>query len=1292
MDGPNAPPEASPESLPNEAPLTVLLIEDHPGDARLFSEYLSESTVDATLRHEETLRAGRAALRDEAPDVLVVDLGLPDSEGPATIEAAVGAAPTCPVVVLTGQDSLDTALKAQQAGAAEYLQKATLSPALLGRTLRWATQRNRMREQLRQRDAWIRSITESVSTGIFRVGPTGRIEYANEALADLLGAPSPEALRGQDLTTFYASPAQRGRMLAEEGCNAVEVEIERGDGPTFVGLLSAEAVYDAEGQALHYDGTLTEITEQKNREQQLRVLSGAIEQAEEAVLITEADPLEPPGPRIQYVNAAFEEMTGYTEDEILGQTPRLLQGEQTDRAVLDSIRSALTAGEAWTGETVNYRKDGTPYRVQWNLSPVRGEDGSIEHWVSVQRDVTEQRQQEERLRLLARALDQVGEKVFITDPDGHIQYVNDAFEDVTGYAEAEVLGHTPAVLRSDAHEDAFYDELWSTIQSGDSFRAEFTNERTDGTLYVEDETISPITNDEGHITHFVSSGRDITDKKRRQQDVRRKTHLLRLAQDMTDIGGWSVDLRDGRPDEATWTDGLYDLFGLSRDTAPPVEDVFSYYHPEDRERHRAAVDRAVDTGEGWDQELRLIDTEGAVRWVRNIGRPVVEDGTVVEIHGAIQDITEWRAFQEELRRSRERLRMAVEAGNIGTWDLDLDTGRVVFNRQWAEMLGYDRDALAFHFRTWEDLVHPEDLERAMGALHEYLAGDSDTYAPEIRMRTKGGDWKWVQSIGKVVDRDEDGTVTRAAGVHLDIDERKRAEQVLQDREARLRGLTNSIPGVIFQYGPQPGGEYAFDFVGEKAEDMLGLAPAPETFLERGLAHIPDDHRAAVRQSIADAVQAEQSWSCEFPFVRPSGERIWLWGLATPEKKGEALVFSGVLLDITERKNMEREVRQTKTFYEQVFDQIPIDLAVFDPEARFEYLNAGSVESVARRNEILGWTNEEYCRERGFDPAVGRRRDDAIREVLRTGETIAIEETLETSDGPHHYRRVHGPITNSDGQITHVAGYGIEVTDQKQYEQQLLEAKEAAEEAARLKSAMLANMSHEIRTPLTSILGFAEAIGEETRGASPENLDLEMLSEFSALIEKSGRRLMDTLTGVLNLSKLEAGEMTLSLAPIDLSGEAHEAADEFRAQAAEAGLTLTTDIAEATWAQADEGGLRIVLRNLLSNAIKYTGEGGRVTVRVRDTTDHAVLAVEDTGIGMPPQKVSEFFEAFRQGSEGTSRAYEGTGLGLTIVNRVVEQMNGSIEVETEEGVGTCFTVRLVRPPTGSAPPPEAPTDA
>ncbi|MFB6247327.1 MAG: sensor histidine kinase, partial [Salinibacter sp.] len=218
----------------------------------------------------------------------------------------------------------------------------------------------------------------------------------------------------------------------------------------------------------------------------------------------------------------------------------------------------------------------------------------------------------------------------------------------------------------------------------------------------------------------------------------------------------------------------------------------------------------------------------------------------------------------------------------------------------------------------------------------------------------------------------------------------------------------------------------------------------------------------------------------------------------------------------------------------------------------------------------------------------------------------------------------------------------------------------------LKSAMLTNMSHEIRTPLTGIIGFAEAIGDETEGE-------DRVSHFAGLIKDSGQRLLDTLDGVLNLSKLEAGKVDLEAGPVHLAPQVRKVAEEFVPRAEESGLTLEVEGGEAQ-ARANEEGLQIVLQNLLSNAIKYTEEG-TVEVRTYRQNGEAVLEVEDTGIGMDPAQAESLFEPFQQASEGLAREYEGTGVGLALIRKATEQMGGAVDVDTRKGEGTCFTVRL-----------------
>ncbi|MFO8100111.1 MAG: ATP-binding protein [Salinibacter sp.] len=395
------------------------------------------------------------------------------------------------------------------------------------------------------------------------------------------------------------------------------------------------------------------------------------------------------------------------------------------------------------------------------------------------------------------------------------------------------------------------------------------------------------------------------------------------------------------------------------------------------------------------------------------------------------------------------------------------------------------------------------------------------------------------------------------------------------------------------------------------------------------------------------------------------------------------VLSDTIASALHRKKAGRRLQETRDFYRQVLDQLPIELAIFDTDGRFRYVNPEGIGDPKRRDWIQGRTHMEYGRRHGLDVELGRRRDEAIRTAAREQRTTRIEEAIETDEGPRHYVRIHKPVTGPEGTVQSVIGCGLDVTSRVRYEQRLRAAKEdaeaaqkVAEEANRAKSAFLANMSHEIRTPLTSIIGFAEALGEET-----EELDLPAsspLGSYAGLIAKSGHRLLDTLEGILNLSQLEAGQMELKSEAIDLAEEARQTVNELRPKAEKKGIHLELQVEDsAVWAEGDEGGIQIVVRNLLSNAIKYTSDGGHVRVRAFQESDQAILEVEDTGIGMEPTVAEDLFKAFRQASEGFGREYEGTGVGLAVTKEAVEQMGGSIEVETQKGEGSRFTVRLPR---------------
>ncbi|WP_251952590.1 PAS domain-containing sensor histidine kinase [Salinibacter ruber] len=453
--------------------------------------------------------------------------------------------------------------------------------------------------------------------------------------------------------------------------------------------------------------------------------------------------------------------------------------------------------------------------------------------------------------------------------------------------------------------------------------------------------------------------------------------------------------------------------------------------------------------------------------------------------------------------------------------------------------------------------------------------------------------------------------------------------------------------------------------------------------------------------------------------------------------------------------------------------------MFKPDGRYEFVNKQSIADPELREWIIGHTNLEYCRKRGVDPELGRRRDRAIRTAAEEQRTTQFEERMETPDGVRHFLRTHKPITDVEGEVTHVAAFGIDITERKKREQALHERQDKIEALYRATRRVLTaegpdEVSDRIHELLGSIFdyplrntGFVDGgtihperttiagpsvpspepqpksgdslsaralqtgdtvivedtggldndieygrlrsaaavpIGDrgvvvvgktEGGGFDPFNLRLlEILSSYAALvlgrldregalrfanlIGKSGRRLLNTLDGVLNLSKLEAGQMQLESTAVDVAAQAEAIAEELRPKAEGKGLRLRVDAGEApVWAEADEGGVQIVLQNLVSNAIKYT-DAGEVRIRVAREGKAAVLDVEDTGIGMDPGVVETLFDPFRQESEGLAREYEGTGLGLTVTKKAVDRMGGSIDVDTEKGEGSHFTVRLPGP--------------
>lgn len=267
------------------------------------------------------------------------------------------------------------------------------------------------------------------------------------------------------------------------------------------------------GQVIGFTGTALDITKRKSAEDQLQILSLAVQQSPNSIVITDIDA------NIQFVNKAFTKVTGYSLKEVLGQNPRLLHSGNTPRSTFDELWATLLRGEVWQGELFNRCKDGTEYVELAIISPVRQPNGDITHYLAIKEDITEKKRAETELRIAAAAFESQ-ESILVTDANNLILRVNKAFTDMTGYSAEEVIGKNPSILKSGQQDKVFYDSMWQAIHDTGFWQGEIWNCRKDGSHYLGWMTITVVKNEKSEITHHVATLTDMTERKLAEEKIR----------------------------------------------------------------------------------------------------------------------------------------------------------------------------------------------------------------------------------------------------------------------------------------------------------------------------------------------------------------------------------------------------------------------------------------------------------------------------------------------------------------------------------------------------------------------------------------------------------------------------------------------------------------------------------------------------------------------------------------------------------------------------------------------------
>ena len=695
--------------------------------------------------------------------------------------------------------------------------------------------------------------------------------------------------------------------------------------------------------------------------------------------------------------------------------------------------------------------------------------------------------------------------------------------------------------------------------------------------------------------------------------------------------------------------------------------MYRKIHPDDLVRLIVGIRQSAEELTIWHHEYRVIRKDGTERWLVGDATPErMPDGSVLW-HGFISDNTERKLTEQKLLAAEQQMRLVMKASNQGLYDIHLQSGVGSFSPEYMQMLGYTAedfpDPVKFWNYFWTEGVHRDDVAGLRQAYQTHFASRGETdYHAEFRQKNKLGEWRWIMSIGAVVEWDANHRAVRMVGTHIDITERKRIEEELLQNQELLNAsknrykqlakeleilIANAPVGIMFVCNDvivRANQALAELCRFHNAQSMIGVKTS---FLYQHLEDFEEFGKAVIPKLVADEL-VELEWRLHRVDREPFMARVAGRALSA-ETYHQGTVW--MIEDITEQRRTLDALRDSESRLQRLMNSSLIGIIHGNEQKRLVDVNEVFCQLCGySREEILG---ENYFWRRLMSEADQYTSVQAYTELFRTGTTAAFEIMLKHADG-HNIPLLVG-VNHLENSRKEWVAFTMDISDRLRMHQ--------------LKTEFISVVSHELRTPLTSIRGALGLLESGVAGVLTEES-----RQLVRIANTNSKRLIGLVNDILDMEKLANGKMEIKSEPVDLAALIHQAIEANTTYASHLHVTLVAEVQLSTanaWCLGDIDRLMQVMANLISNAAKFSPEGGTVIIRLSQHRQIYRMEICDRGPGIPLQFQAHLFEPFTQADSTNTRQQGGTGLGLSITKSLIEKMRGEIFFVSCAEKGTIF---------------------